>query len=414
MSFFNDVDIKTVIFLLLVGNLVIFFLLIFYVNLREYRMRYWHFIFAKLFQSIAWLLLGLRGSVPVLVSAYIGDSVLFVGFALEAFSLSTAGRSEKLWLKIYTAMAIAGICIFCIFATTPNLWVGYATSISIAIFLPATVSMFLRPSSQLRRLIAGLYGICCIVLSVRAWSGFVSRAEFTLLSHNTVQTLSFVTMFLLLIVSGVGFLLILKESSYQKIEESEKKYRTLVESANEVICIIQDARVVFANQKMEGLLGVPRDKITGKPFADFVFPEDREMVVSHYTDRIGHRDAPESYNFRVVNNLGEPIWVVIAATLTEYGGKDAVIALMTNINRLKALESEKEKIIYELKEALAKVKVLSGFLPICAWCKKIRDDKGYWNQIETYLREHSEAEFSHSICPECMEKLKKDEVMGDG
>ena len=59
----------------------------------------------------------------------------------------------------------------------------------------------------------------------------------------------------------------------------------------------------------------------------------------------------------------------------------------------------------DLEKALSDVKLLSGFLPICASCKKIRDDKGYWNQIESYIQQHSEAEFSHSICPECAEQL---------
>ena len=71
----------------------------------------------------------------------------------------------------------------------------------------------------------------------------------------------------------------------------------------------------------------------------------------------------------------------------------------------KQLENEKEHLIRELQESLAKVKLLSGLLPICASCKKIRDDKGYWNQVETYLIEHSEATFTHGICPECGEKL---------
>ncbi len=62
----------------------------------------------------------------------------------------------------------------------------------------------------------------------------------------------------------------------------------------------------------------------------------------------------------------------------------------------------------ELKEALAKVKTLGGFLPICANCKKIRDDKGYWTQIEAYIRDHSEAEFSHGICPGCTKELYPD------
>lgn len=58
----------------------------------------------------------------------------------------------------------------------------------------------------------------------------------------------------------------------------------------------------------------------------------------------------------------------------------------------------------ELKEALLKVKTLTGLLPICMHCKKIRDDKGYWTQIENYLKDHSEAEFSHSICSDCLDK----------
>jgi len=74
---------------------------------------------------------------------------------------------------------------------------------------------------------------------------------------------------------------------------------------------------------------------------------------------------------------------------------------------------ERKELITELKEALSKVKTLSGLLPICANCKKIRDDKGYWNQIEVYIRDHSEADFSHSICPECAKKLYPEFYKGD-
>jgi FixJ family two-component response regulator len=68
-------------------------------------------------------------------------------------------------------------------------------------------------------------------------------------------------------------------------------------------------------------------------------------------------------------------------------------------------QHEQERLISELREALAKVKKLSGLLPMCASCKKIRDDKGYWNQLEAYISAHSEADFSHGICPECAKKL---------
>jgi uncharacterized PurR-regulated membrane protein YhhQ (DUF165 family) len=78
------------------------------------------------------------------------------------------------------------------------------------------------------------------------------------------------------------------------------------------------------------------------------------------------------------------------------------------IDRRKEAEKELDKVIQELQTALSEVKTLRGFLPICSSCKRIRDDKGYWNQIEAYIQDHSDAEFSHGICPECIEKLYPD------
>ncbi|HYA13687.1 MAG TPA: hypothetical protein VEF33_05040 [Syntrophales bacterium] len=75
------------------------------------------------------------------------------------------------------------------------------------------------------------------------------------------------------------------------------------------------------------------------------------------------------------------------------------------IEERKRAQIDKDNLIKELSSALAKVKTLSGLLPICSACKKIRDDKGYWKQIESYIEDHSEAEFSHSICPECAKRL---------
>jgi hypothetical protein len=79
-----------------------------------------------------------------------------------------------------------------------------------------------------------------------------------------------------------------------------------------------------------------------------------------------------------------------------------------DITERKLAEEEREKLISKLQEALDNIKTLKGLLPICANCKKIRDDKGYWNQIETYIRHRSDAKFSHSICPDCAKKLYPD------
>ena len=74
------------------------------------------------------------------------------------------------------------------------------------------------------------------------------------------------------------------------------------------------------------------------------------------------------------------------------------------IEAKKDADHERERVIRNLQTALEEVKILQGLIPICASCKKIRDDKGYWNQIESYIEEHSNAAFSHGLCPECLDK----------
>jgi len=82
-----------------------------------------------------------------------------------------------------------------------------------------------------------------------------------------------------------------------------------------------------------------------------------------------------------------------------------IIESFQDITDRRELEIEKEKLIEELQESMKNVKVLSGLLPICASCKKVRDDNGYWEQIEIYIRNHSEADFTHGICPDCINRL---------
>lgn len=74
---------------------------------------------------------------------------------------------------------------------------------------------------------------------------------------------------------------------------------------------------------------------------------------------------------------------------------------------LQMMDWSRDKLILELQKALNEVQRLSGLLPICAWCKKIRDEKGTWRKLETYITEHSSADFSHGMCPECYEKAMK-------
>jgi methyl-accepting chemotaxis protein len=94
---------------------------------------------------------------------------------------------------------------------------------------------------------------------------------------------------------------------------------------------------------------------------------------------------------------------VVIESEDEVGELSRVFNAMTENRR--HIAEERERLIAELRKTLGEVKTLRGFLPICASCKKIRDDHGYWQQIESYIREHSDAEFSHGLCPDCMQTL---------
>jgi len=126
-------------------------------------------------------------------------------------------------------------------------------------------------------------------------------------------------------------------------------------------------------------------------FSYLLKPYDMEQLMLHIRRAIEKQEAQETI---ARHNLALER---MNAQLNESNRE-----LTNEILERKKAEDEKEKLIVELKESLAEIKTLSGLLPICAWCKKIRDDAGYWQKLETFIGKHSGAEFSHSICPECL------------
>jgi len=86
------------------------------------------------------------------------------------------------------------------------------------------------------------------------------------------------------------------------------------------------------------------------------------------------------------------------------GAVHGVVCVLRDITARKRMEREREDLIHQLEEALAKIKTLKGLIPMCAWCKKVRDDHGYWKKVEEYIEKHSDATFTHGICPDCITK----------
>jgi len=124
-----------------------------------------------------------------------------------------------------------------------------------------------------------------------------------------------------------------------------------------------------------------------------------------------HGELTRGEELIIRDHIGqEHIVITNAAPIRDSSGSIvAGIAVFHDITDRKLAEIERERLITELQEALANVRTLSGLLPICSSCRKVRDDEGYWNQIETYIRKHTEIDFSHGLCPECAEKLYGDQ-----
>jgi len=168
------------------------------------------------------------------------------------------------------------------------------------------------------------------------------------------------------------------------------------------------------------------EKLSGYPSSDFIqnqvrsyssimHPDDAPISNAIARESISNK-TPYTLEYRIIHADGQERWVYEKGQgIFDQGGTvkwlDGVII---DITKHKGKEEEKDKLFNELKDAFSKIKTLSEMLPICAYCKKIRDDEGYWNQIEGYISSHSETQFSHGICPECkkieMEKLENDKT----
>lgn len=161
----------------------------------------------------------------------------------------------------------------------------------------------------------------------------------------------------------------------------------------------------FANPSFCKMFDSSHDDIIGMNAADLFSTKE----VRTFSDVVAMVDISkdDTQEFVVENKEGRSFVVEVSASNVTASSGLLVgrMASFIDITKKKEIEADREKLINKLQDALNKIKTLRGIIPICASCKKIRDDSGYWNQIEIYIKNHSEADFSHSICPECAEKL---------
>ncbi len=170
----------------------------------------------------------------------------------------------------------------------------------------------------------------------------------------------------------------------------------LVDTMSDGILVIDaQGRIVDLNPATQSIIGLFTNQAIGQS-ASGVLAHWKELIPTFQVGtetqvevRVGEEEAAHCYDVR------------LSPLRDRHGQLTGQLVVLRDITIRRRLEEERAALIHELQDALVNVKTLSGLLPICAHCKKIRDDQGYWHSVEGYMREHSDVTFSHGLCPDC-------------
>lgn len=195
-----------------------------------------------------------------------------------------------------------------------------------------------------------------------------------------------------------------------RMRANEERTRLAIDAVNDGIFDVdnQSGNTYFSPRSYTMLGYDPYElPACAETWLQLLHPDDREWVRTKMKDQILEAQS-WSLEYRLRAKDGSYRWILGRGRVVvrdEAGNTVRSIGTHKDITARKRVELEREKLIEKLNKALKDVKTLGGLIPICSSCKKIRDDKGYWNRLENYFEKHSTALFSHSLCPACMDDI---------
>jgi len=193
--------------------------------------------------------------------------------------------------------------------------------------------------------------------------------------------------------------------SEKSLGELEERFFDL---AIDMLCVLDfNGHFKRLNPTWETTLGFTREELMSRPFIEFVHPDDRDRTLQQNRQVRGGGQA-RSFENRYVCKDGSYRWLVWNAAPDS--SRNVIYSVARDVTERKRAEEERETLLQKLQTALAEVRILRGILPICSYCKRIRDDENYWQSVDAYLSEHINAEFSHSICPNCYRNVVEPEL----
>ncbi len=187
----------------------------------------------------------------------------------------------------------------------------------------------------------------------------------------------------------------------------EERHRTLLDNSSDAIFSFdKKGRYLYVNEAFsKNVCDESPDYVIGKKIWDIFSKEeaDKRYALVQWVFKNGEA---RNIEVRVPTPNGDTYHLTTVKPIFDVQNNvSTVICIAKEITERILIEKEREKLIEELQKALEDINTLSGLLPICSKCKKIRDDKGYWNSLEEYIEKHSDASFSHGMCADCSDEL---------
>jgi len=383
--------------------------------------------------ALGYLLVALRGPIPAGVSILVGNTLCIVGAAL-AF----AGTRRFLGLKPCPVFQ-AAVPLACLAGLAWFYWVdqfigmrAMVLSLAAAILLFPVAWMFIYHSPRGHRALYLGTGIVFALFNLatllRGASMLAAGYDFQMFANSPMQAVFYAFLIMFQASWVIGLLLMNSQRMSDELRRSRAELSVTVDNMERILEFLPDptwvvdsrGRITHWNQAMERLTGVPAAQVLGKGNYEHALPlygERRpciiDLMLKHDPEWQGRYQTLERRGDMLVTketflpNLGDSgLYVAGSATclLDDQGQVSGAIETLRDITEAKRGQQEREKLIDELTAALAKVQTLKGLIPICSHCKNIRSDQGYWQQLETFFSDHVEVEFSHGICPDCLEK----------
>lgn len=364
------------------------------------------------FQTVGLFLISLRAAVPDWMSIFLSNTLIvtgaFLGYlGLEKFVALKCRKAH--FALILGAMAAAHAYLTFIRPSLPLRSVNIALAL-LLIFVQSAWLLLRRvhePMHQATRWVGYVFILYASIFSLRIllllFHPYMSADYF---HSGAIESVFYILIQMLFVLLTYSISLMVNRRLLIKIQAQEEKFSKAFHSSPYAILLtrMSDGKIFEVNDGFTAFSGYTGVEVLGQTtggLALWAQQADRDEAVA----RLATQGRIDSMEFTFRKKSGELLTGLFSASIIEILNERCMLASISDITERKQAEAERERLVSEREKALNEVKALSGLLPICMSCKKIRDDKGYWNQIELYIRSHSQAEFSHGLCPDCMQKM---------